>query len=100
MISVSIKDIACSDPDGGTTVDKANAKATVDLDDGETISCTFTIEPIPQTPPPAPLPTCNGLDARIVGGPGDHPGSPLEMARTRSTPGPAPTRSTLAPTTT
>lgn len=65
-----IKDIACTDPDGGSTVDKTAARAIVDLDDGETVNCTFTIEPIPQTPPPAPAPTCNGLVATIVGRPG------------------------------
>jgi Ca2+-binding RTX toxin-like protein len=65
-----IKDIACTDPDGGSTLDKAAASATLDLDNGETVSCTFTIEPIPQTPPPAPQPTCNGLPATIVGKPG------------------------------
>ena len=63
-----IRDIACTDPDGGTTVDKSAARANVDLDEGETVNCTFTIEPIPQAPPPAP--TCNGRVATIVGGPG------------------------------
>jgi len=62
-----ITTFTCSDPDNGSTVDKANAKATIDLDDGETIRCALAIEPIP-APPPAP--TCNGKVATIVGGAG------------------------------
>jgi hypothetical protein len=62
-----LKDLTCTDPDGGTTVDKANAKATVDLDAGETINCSFSIEPVPQTPPPPPTGLCNGKVATIVG---------------------------------
>jgi Ca2+-binding RTX toxin-like protein len=62
-----VQGLACTDPDNGTTVDKASAKATIDLDAGETINCTLTIEPIP-APPPAP--TCNGKVATIVGGAG------------------------------
>ncbi|HEX5012732.1 MAG TPA: calcium-binding protein [Candidatus Limnocylindrales bacterium] len=65
-----VKTIVCTDPDNGTTVDTAAAKATIDLDDGEVVWCTFTLEPIPQAPPPAPAPTCNGLTATILGGPG------------------------------
>ena len=65
-----VKDITCTDPDGGSSVDKAAAKAIVDLDDGETVNCTFTLEPIPQAPPPPPTPSCNGLTATIVGMPG------------------------------
>ena len=65
-----VKDITCTDPDGGSSVDKAAAKAIVDLDDGETVNCTFTLEPIPQPPPPPPTPSCNGLTATIVGMPG------------------------------
>ena len=34
--------IVCDDPDGGTTVSLANRRADVDLDPGETITCTFT----------------------------------------------------------
>jgi Ca2+-binding RTX toxin-like protein len=62
-----ITTFTCSDPDNGSTVDKANARATIDLDDGETIRCALAIEPIP-APPPAP--TCNGKVATIVGGAG------------------------------
>ena len=65
-----VKDLACTDPDNGTTVDKANAKATIDLDAGETINCKLTIEPIPAPPPPPPAATCNGKVATIVGGAG------------------------------
>ena len=31
----------CDDPDGGTTVDQANGTVSIDLDAGETITCTF-----------------------------------------------------------
>jgi hypothetical protein len=65
-----LKDLACTDPDNGSTVDKANAKATVDLDAGETINCKLTIEPIPAPPPPPPAGLCNGKVATIVGGAG------------------------------
>jgi plastocyanin len=33
--------ITCVDPDGGSTVDLATATATIDVDDGELITCTF-----------------------------------------------------------
>ncbi len=36
--------INCTDPDGGTTVDLGGRQATIDLDDGETVTCTFTNE--------------------------------------------------------
>lgn len=41
--------LTCNDPDQGTTVDPATATATVDLDPGETITCTFfdTAQPGP-----------------------------------------------------
>jgi len=63
-----IKTLVCVDPDNGSTTDPANAQVTVDLDDGEDVTCTFTIEPIPAGPPPAP--TCNGKVATILGKPG------------------------------
>jgi hypothetical protein len=34
--------LVCSDPDGGTTVNVGTRTATIDLDGGETITCTFT----------------------------------------------------------
>ncbi|HET9476318.1 MAG TPA: hypothetical protein VFP63_02390, partial [Dehalococcoidia bacterium] len=34
--------IACTDPDGGTTWNLATRTAVIDLDNGETVSCTFT----------------------------------------------------------
>jgi hypothetical protein len=34
--------LACRDPDGNTTVDVSAASASVGLDDGETVTCTFT----------------------------------------------------------
>ena len=60
-----VKSITCVDPDNGSTTDAAKAQITIDLDDGEDITCTFTIEPIPAGPPPGP--TCNGKAATIVG---------------------------------
>jgi hypothetical protein len=65
-----LKDLACTDPDNGSTVDKANATATIDLDAGETINCKLTIEPIPAPPPPPPAGLCNGYVATIRGGAG------------------------------
>jgi Ca2+-binding RTX toxin-like protein len=64
-----VKSLACNDPDGGSTTDPAKARMTLDLDDGEDVSCTLAIEPIPVGPPPGP--TCNGKAATIVGKPGD-----------------------------
>jgi Ca2+-binding RTX toxin-like protein len=63
-----VKSLSCDDPDNQSTTDKAKAQVTADLDDGEDVTCTFTIEPIPVAPPPAP--TCNGKVATIVGKPG------------------------------
>jgi hypothetical protein len=65
-----VKDFTCADPDSGSTVDKANAKATIDLDAGETIRCNLSIEPIPAPPPPPPAGLCNGKVATITGGAG------------------------------
>ena len=36
-----LTDLACTDPSGGTTVDVGTATATIDLAEGETVSCTF-----------------------------------------------------------
>jgi Ca2+-binding RTX toxin-like protein len=66
-----LKAFTCSDPDGGTTVSTATTSAEIDLDDGEVINCSVSIEPIPQSPPPAPAPTCNSKAATIVGRPGN-----------------------------
>jgi hypothetical protein len=66
-----LKDLACTDPDGGSSVDKTNATAVVDVDAGETVNCALSIEPVPQAPPPAPAPSCNGKTATIVGRPGN-----------------------------
>jgi hypothetical protein len=38
----SLTSLACEDPSGGTTVDVASATATITLNSGETITCTFT----------------------------------------------------------
>ena len=36
-----LADITCADPDGGTTVDPGAGTATIDVDDAETVTCTF-----------------------------------------------------------
>jgi plastocyanin len=38
----ALSGIACSDPDGGTGTDLGTRSATIDLDAGETVNCTFT----------------------------------------------------------
>jgi hypothetical protein len=55
--------IACTDPDGGTTVDVKAGRASIDIDAGEDIDCTF----VNQRPSPAPAPTLSvaGLVAAI-----------------------------------
>jgi len=42
-------DVDCEDPDGGSSVDLEARTATIDLDAGETITCTFTngVPPVP-----------------------------------------------------
>jgi hypothetical protein len=37
-----LTDLSCSDPDDGTTVDVGARTASIDLDPGEAILCTFT----------------------------------------------------------
>jgi hypothetical protein len=39
--------LTCADPDGGSSVDPGARKATIDLDAGETVTCTFTNGPRP-----------------------------------------------------
>ena len=38
----ALSDLTCTDPDGGSSVDLGARKATIDLDAGETVTCTFT----------------------------------------------------------
>ncbi|WP_363799791.1 hypothetical protein ABU614_06490 [Lysobacter firmicutimachus] len=38
----SLTALSCSDPDNGTVVDLANRLATIDIDSGETVTCTYT----------------------------------------------------------
>jgi len=45
--------LSCTDPDGGTTVDVGARTANIDLDPGETVTCTYT-----NTYVPPPLPQC------------------------------------------
>jgi hypothetical protein len=49
---VDLIDVDCEDPDGGSSVDLAARTATIDLDAGETITCTFTNG---EKPPPVPV---------------------------------------------
>ncbi len=44
--------ISCIDPDGGTTVDVAAGRASIDLDGGEHVVCTFTNEERPDAAAP------------------------------------------------
>lgn len=39
--------LSCVDPDSGSSTNLATATASLDLDSGETISCTFTNDPLP-----------------------------------------------------
>ncbi|MEI2457460.1 DUF6923 family protein [Lysobacter firmicutimachus] len=38
----SLTALSCSDPDNGTVVDLTNRLATIDIDSGETVTCTYT----------------------------------------------------------
>jgi hypothetical protein len=38
----TLSDIGCTDPDGGSSADLEERSATIDLDEGEAITCTFT----------------------------------------------------------
>ncbi len=52
--------LSCVDPDSGSSTNLATATANLDLDPGETITCTFTNDPLPnisitKTPSPASI---------------------------------------------
>ncbi len=49
----ALADIECNDPDGGSTTNSATRLASIDLDDGETVTCTF-VNTAEATPPPPP----------------------------------------------
>jgi hypothetical protein len=52
----NLTEISCQDPSGGTTT--AGNTASIDLAEGETVSCTFINEQVPPpTPPPSPPPS-------------------------------------------
>jgi hypothetical protein len=38
----ALESLVCTDPDNGTTVNLGTRRATIDLDAGETVTCTFT----------------------------------------------------------
>ena len=56
--------VTCADPDNGSSTDLAKGQVIIDLDADEDVTCTFTIEPKPVSPPPAQ--SCNGKTATIV----------------------------------
>jgi hypothetical protein len=54
----TLTSLVCSDPDLGTTTNLGTRTATIDLDPGEAVSCTFTNAfTTPTPPPPSPTPT-------------------------------------------
>ena len=57
--------LSCVDPDSGSSTNLASATASIDLDPGETVSCTFTNDPLPnisitKTPNPISVPETGG----------------------------------------
>lgn len=50
-------DLVCTDPDNGSTVDIASGVATIDVDAGEIVNCTFTNNQIGVTPTATLTPT-------------------------------------------
>ena len=60
----TVDDITCVDPDNGSVSDPTSGEATVDLDAGETVTCTFTNELTPPPPPPPP-PPCVDINQRL-----------------------------------
>ncbi|MGB6895914.1 MAG: RCC1 domain-containing protein, partial [Dehalococcoidia bacterium] len=52
----ALSGLSCVDPDGGSSVDLGARKATIDLDAGETVTCTFT-NTATETPTPTDTPT-------------------------------------------
>jgi alpha-tubulin suppressor-like RCC1 family protein len=49
--------LTCTDPDGGSSADVGARKATIDLDAGETVACTFTNSAPTPTPTATPSPS-------------------------------------------
>jgi hypothetical protein len=52
----ALSGLTCTDPDGGSSVELGARKATIDLDAGETVTCTFTNTGT-ETPTPTETPT-------------------------------------------
>lgn len=65
----SLTGLVCSDPDMGTTTNVGTRQATIDLDAGEAITCTFTNEPLATLSASAVCVNEN-LDVTISGGDG------------------------------
>ena len=81
--------LVCSDPDSGTTTSVGTRTATIDLDPGEAITCTFTnvFSPTPSpTPPATPTPTPPATPTPTAGG---ATATPVATASPSPTPTPA-----------
>ena len=58
-----LKNILCSDPDGGSVSSVPSSIATIDLDAGETVHCVFQSEEIPSSNPAIELTTTVGTES-------------------------------------
>jgi hypothetical protein len=70
----ALSGLTCTDPDGGSSVDLGARKATIDLDVGETVTCTFTNKPPRPVGGIAELPALAGPSAGQSGAPGEESG--------------------------
>jgi hypothetical protein len=64
----AITDIRCTDPDGGSVPGPAGNDLIVDLDAGETVSCTFELTKADTEPPALTLPASFTVDATSTAG--------------------------------
>jgi hypothetical protein len=66
-----LTDITCVDPDGGSTFNLATSTASIDVDAGEHVTCTFLNQSddyVPPTPPPSEIPTLSTWMLLLLGG--------------------------------
>ncbi|MBK9090529.1 MAG: IPTL-CTERM sorting domain-containing protein [Holophagales bacterium] len=66
-----LTDITCVDPDGGSTFNLATSTASIDLDAGEHVTCTFlnrSDDYVPPTPPPSDIPTLSTWMLMLLAG--------------------------------
>ena len=64
-----VVDISCDDPDGGSTTNLATSTATIDLDAGERLTCTFLNQADSYVPPtPTPIPTLSAWMLLLLAG--------------------------------